>query len=281
MSQMQVEAVTPNIGAEVRGVDLSSLSPGDADAISQALTDRQVLFFRDQPMDPADQKAFAENFGTPHVHAFFPNFGGDLSCVSVIESDGSKPKGTFTDRWHHDETFLEAPSKASILQARILPESGGDTCWASMYAAYDTLSGPMQRFCDDLVAVHDILQGVCSQHPTQVLRDANAGGGAMQAPIEQPVVRVHPVTGKKLLYVNPVWTSHIKDMSMEESRMILDFLYRHVAAPEFQVRLRWAPYTVAFWDNRACQHYANRDYSGRRVMHRVTLEGDRPEGAGE
>lgn len=278
MSQMEIKATTPNIGADITGVDLRSLSRADAGEISNALAEHQVLFFRDQPMEPAEQKAFAANFGTPTVHAFFPNFGDDVACVSVIESDGSQAKGTFTDRWHHDETFQEAPAKGSILQARVLPESGGDTLWASMYAAYDALSGPMQRFCDDLVGVHDILQGICSQHETLVLRDRNSRAGAYQEPTEQPVVRTHPVTGKKLLYVNPVWTSHIKDMTMEESRMMLDFLYRHVTAPEFQVRLRWEPYTVAFWDNRACQHYASRDFHGRRVMHRVTLEGERPVG---
>lgn len=277
MSHIEFESVTPNIGAEVRGIDLKRVGPEEVEALKAALLEHQVLFFRDQPMEPAEQKALAENFGTPGVHAFLPNFGDDLACVSRIETDGTESKGSFTDRWHHDETFLQSPSKGSILQARILPPKGGDTSWASMYAAYDALSGPMQRICDELVAVHDMLQGMCTTHPTQVLRDVKGARKAPE-PIEQPVVRVHPETGRKLLFVNPLWTSHIKDMTMEESRAILDFLYRHVAAPEFQVRLRWKPFTVAFWDNRACQHYAIHDFHGQRVMHRVTLEGDRPEG---
>jgi taurine dioxygenase len=194
--------------------------------------------------------------------------------VTVVEQQS--PRGEGTDAWHSDNTFRATPPKYTILQAVQLPETGGDTCWASMYEAYETLSPPMQRFLDGLTATHDL---------TKMLSLAIARGHsdadpeAMRAaypPQRHPVVRTHPVTGRKALFVNGNFTTAIDQLDERASRRILDLLFAHIETPDFHCRHRWTTGTIALWDNRCLQHHAVPDYSSRRLMHRMTICGDRP-----
>jgi taurine dioxygenase len=186
------------------------------------------------------------------------------------------PRGEGADNWHSDNTFMAEPPLGSILKAVQLPELGGDTCFASAYAAYEALSPALRGLCDRLTAIHDL---------TKPLQKAIAAGHSdanlaeLQAkwpPVEHPVARTHPVTGRKALYVNGNSTTRIVGLSERENDLLLPFLCDHIRSPEFQCRLRWDTNTIAFWDNRSAQHYAVPDYDERRVMHRVTLVGDKP-----
>ena len=278
MSSLEIRKTTGTIGAEIQGVDLAKpLDDATLKEVEQALYDHLVVFFRDQDITPAQQKVFARNFGELDIHPFIPNLGGEHREVIVLDHDGSGRRGSYTDQWHSDVTFAQEPPLGSVLRAVELPDVGGDTLWANMYDAYDTLSPTMQRMLEGLVAVHDFTQtfGQLFARTPEGLQKL----GALQEknpPAEHPLVRTHPVTRRKSLYVNRVFTSHVKDMSPNESSHLLAFLYEHCASPDFQVRFRWREHSIAFWDNRAAQHYAVNDYNGRRVMHRVTITGERP-----
>jgi taurine dioxygenase len=184
------------------------------------------------------------------------------------------PKGQYTERWHTDSTFLPEPPFGAILRAVQLPSTGGDTCWASMYAAYEGLSPAMQTFLDGLTAEHStaIIDAALAQLGTVVRRDSGF------APSIHPVVRVHPETGRKSLFVNGNFTTRIMELSERESAVLLSFLFEHVNSPEYHVRFHWEPNSVAIWDNRATQHCAIPDYHERRVMCRCMMRGDRPVG---
>jgi taurine dioxygenase len=273
-SGISVRKITPAIGAEVSGIDLSrGLDSHGAAAIRQALLDHEVLFFRDQPMDTDQQLRFARAFGEIDLPLFRTT---SSSRPEVLVLDQVAPRGEGADSWHADNTYMEAPPMASILQALHLPSVGGDTCWASMTAAYDALSSTMQSFLDGLTAVHSLeLMAERTKHVTNASLREKVGDWP---PMVHPVVRVHPETGRRLLNVNANWTSHIAELSRRESDALLELLYRHLQAPDFQVRFHWEVGSVAFWDNRSVQHYAVPDYTERRVMQRVTLAGDRPFG---
>jgi taurine dioxygenase len=272
---IDVQPVTTEIGAEVRGIDLREpLDATTVAALHDALGRHLVLFFRDQHITEAQHLAFARSFGTISVAPFGPKHP-DHPEITVL--DQVAPKGEGADNWHADNTFMPEPPMGSILRAVVLPGVGGDTCFASGYAAYEALSPPMQAFLDGLTAVHDI---------SRMLRKAIAIGAATE-PFEQmqklwpphshPVVRTNPSTGRKCLFVNGNWTARINGLTERENDALLPMLIDHVRAPEFQCRFRWQEGSIAFWDNRWVQHYAVPDYSGRRrVMQRVTLEGDRP-----
>jgi taurine dioxygenase len=276
---IEVRPVTANIGAEIQGIDLGA--PLDDDtiaAVRAALDAHHVLFFREQFIEPAQHLAFAQRFGSISVAPFGPKHE-DFPEITVL--DQIQPKGEGADNWHADNTFMPAPPLGSILRCVLLPELGGDTCWASGFAAYDALSPSMQDFLADKRAVHDI---------SRMLKKA-ISIGAETAPFEKmastwlphehPVVTVHPVTGRRCLYVNGNWTSRIVGLTERENDALLPMLIDHIRNPDFQVRLRWEPGTVAFWDNRFVQHFAVADYGGhRRVMHRVTIEGAPPVGIG-
>jgi taurine dioxygenase len=272
---ISIEPATAAIGADIRGVDLSGpLDDETVGLLRRAFVDHLVLFFRGQkPLSVDEHIRFARYFGEIDLPLFRTK---SSERPEVLVLDQVAPKGEGADSWHADNTYMETPPMGSILQARILPPVGGDTCFASMYAAYEALSPTMRDFLDGLEAVHSLEQMVeRTKHVAgRTLRDSLA----QWPPVRHPVVRVHPESGRKLLNVNANWTAEIAGMSRAESDALLGFLYTHVKSPEFQVRLRWNVGDVAFWDNRAVQHYAVADYTSRRVMQRITITGDRPVG---
>jgi taurine dioxygenase len=271
---VQVTPLTSAIGAEVAGVDLADdLDDATVAAIRAALLDHLVLFFRDQHLDDERHLSFAERFGPVSVPTFTT---GASERPEIIVLDQLAPKGEGADSWHADNTYMAEPPMASILRAVTLPAIGGDTCFASMYAAYDALSPALRGFVDGLHAVHDIAVMVeRTKHlGTAGLRES----AARWPPVEHPVVRVHPETRRSLLNVNANWTVRICELTDAESAALLGLLLAHLRSPDFQCRFHWSEGAVAFWDNRVVQHYAVPDYHERRVMHRVTVAGDRPYG---
>jgi taurine dioxygenase len=271
-----VEKLTEAIGAEVTGVDLSE--PLDDDTVAGlrgALLDNLVLFFRDQHMTTDDHIRFASYFGEIDLPLFRT---ASSPRPEVIVLDQVEPKGQGADSWHADNTYMECPPMGSILRAVMLPPVGGDTCFASMVAAYESLSPSMQQLLDSLGAVHSLEQMV---ERTKHVANASLRDSLEQwPPMVHPVVRVHPESGRKLINVNANWTVSIDGFTKPESDALLGFLLQHVRSPEFQCRFHWSEGAVAFWDNRAVQHYAVADYTSRRVMERVTIAGDRPVGPG-
>ena len=265
------------VGAEVGGVDLSSvLSEESVRELRRLLLAHKVLFFRDQTMTEGDQIRFARSFGEIDIPLFRTT---SSESPEVLVLDQVAPKGEGADSWHADNTYMATPPMASILMALQLPEVGGDTCFASMQAAYEALSPVLRQFLDGLHAEHSL--AIMAERTAHVGNASLRDEVAKWPPMVHPVVRVHPETGAKLLNVNANWTSHVVELSRRESDALLQFLYRHLQSPEFQVRFRWAEGSVAVWDNRAVQHYAVPDYTERRVMRRVTVAGDRPFGPGE
>jgi taurine dioxygenase len=266
-----VRPLTAAVGAEVSGVDLSApVDDATVAAIRSALLEHLVLFFRDQDLDDDQHLSLARAFGPLSISPVATRYQ-DTPSVTVL--DQVSPKGEGADEWHSDNTFMAQPPMASILRAVQLPAVGGDTCFASMYAAYEGLSPAMRSFVDDLRAVHDI---------TKPMRKAIVAGhstldlAAMQRrwpPVEHPVVATHPETGRRALFVNRNSTTHIVGLTERENDVILPFLLDHVRSPDFQCRFHWEVGSVAFWDNRSVQHFAVADYSERRVMRRVTIDG--------
>jgi taurine dioxygenase len=271
---VEVRPVTPNIGAEIVGLDLSRpLEARQVAEVRAALGRYLVLFFMDQDLSPEAQAAFAHQFGeaTP-AHPVIASIEGH---PEVLPIDSREDRASW---WHTDVTFLATPPLGSILHMRALPPVGGDTMWVSLQAAYDALAEPIQQLCDRLVAWH---------HDEFFAADVEAKGGyewdgvwhERLYPTDHPVVRVHPETGRKGLFVNPQFTRFIWGLSPLESDTVLQMLYRHCQKPEFSCRFRWQQGAVAFWDNRATLHYALDDYGDSlRIAHRVTLRGDRPYG---
>lgn len=271
---IEIRPVTPEIGAEVRGVDLSKpLSSASVARIRDALLDHLVLFFRDQKLSESDHIAFARHFGKIQAPPIKTKYHENPE-LHVL--DQTSPRGDGADNWHADHTYTKRPAMGSILRAVKVPRYGGDTLFASMYAAWDALSERMKQMLDGLDAVHDITlsatRGIRAGHVTQSLAEIQR----RLPPVVHPVVRTHPVTKKKLIFVNSNSTTRILGLPDAESEAILRFLYEHVKTPEFQVRLRWDETSLAFLDNRCAQHYAVPDYDERRILHRVTIEGDEP-----
>lgn len=266
--------ITGNIGAEVSGIDLAAPQSDETiKELDRAVANYGVLIFRDQSLTPEQHRAFGARFGDLHIHPYERNLGPEHPEVIVLDSELYRAKGKSSVPWHADATFEERPPRGSILRAVQLPEVGGDTLWSSMYAAWDALSSPMQRLLDGLHAEHDSTKSF-----GQRVKEGRAAADAKKemSATTHPVVITHPVSGRRALFVNAVFTTRIVELSPAESDRVLAQLFEHTKAPEFQVRLRWAPGTVAFWDNRATQHYAVGDYVGRRLMQRVTVLGDRP-----
>ncbi len=263
------------IGAEVSNIDLHA--PLDAESVA-ALADgfvtHQVLFFHDQEIDHADHLALAQHFGEPVAHPAYPTVD-EFDTINILEvTTASPPK---IDTWHTDMTFMERPPLGSILRARVVPEYGGDTLFASASAAYEVLSDRMQRYLDGLEAVHSFAHGFRHSLAEPGGAERLAPAIAQNPPIRHPVVRTHPVSGRKCLFVNRLFTTTIAGMAEHESDALLRFLYEHLEAPEFCCRLRWRPGTLAFWDNRATLHRPVNDYwPAHRRMERITIAGDRP-----
>jgi taurine dioxygenase len=272
---IRIEPATATVGADIYGCDLSQpLDEATLGAIRRALLDHLVLFFREQPLLSVDEHVrFARYFGEIDLPLFRTKAS---ERPEILVLDQVAPKGEGADSWHADNTYMQTPPMGSILQARMLPEYGGDTCFASMVAAYEALSPAMQGFLDGLSATHSLEQMV--ERTKHVAGTSLRDSLSAWPPVSHPVVRVHPESGRKMLNVNANWTQSIDGLSHAESTALLAFLLDHVKSPEFQVRLHWSEGDVAFWDNRAVQHYAVADYTSRRVMQRITISGDRPVG---
>jgi len=268
----EVERLAGALGAEVHGIDLTRpLEPATKQALHDAWMQHQVLFFRDQALTVDQHKVFARNFGELHVHPVLQQMAdqGHPEIV-VLESDARRP--IVADRWHSDVTFEKCPPLGSILRAVAVPAAGGDTMWASMYAAYEALSDTLQRMLSGLTAFHDGGGFRAIAKDDAQRKDLEARQSAVH-----PVMRVHPVTGRKALFVNSVFTKGIVGMKPAESRALLGFLYEHVATPDFSCRFRWRKDSLAMWDNRCTQHRVLADALPEyRRMERVTLIGDAP-----
>jgi taurine dioxygenase len=268
-----VERITGNIGAIVGGLDLRTDVPADTIAlVRQALLDHGVIFFRGQDISLEQYWAFMENFGLPQKEEAT---GTDHDRPDEVMTGDLSYTRHATAVWHADTTSLAEPPIATALRAVQVPPFGGDTCWSSMYAAWAALTEPMQRMLDGLTAIHSILptykrMGEFGPMFEAKYADRNATEQA------HPVVLTHPETGRKALYVNESFVTRIVELDRLESAAILEFLFRHVERPDFTMRWRWTPNDIAFWDNRAVQHYAVPDYSTTRLMQRIVLAGVKP-----
>ena len=247
------------LGAEIRGPHLANCSADEIDAIKALLLEHLVIFFPDQEISPEAHVDFGRHFGHLEGH---PNLSKNSDLPpEILELRATT--GGVADEWHTDLTFQERPALMSILHMVSCPETGGDTLWTSLYAAYDELSDPVKSLCDGLTALHDALP---HNHPEQTSI--------------HPVVRVHPLTGKKALYVNEHFTRRIVEMNATESDALLNLLTKWVSNPRFTVRYNWTPGTIAIWDNRCTQHFVLNDFDSERVIQRVTVVGDQVEGVG-
>jgi len=264
---IRVKPLTRHIGAEITGVDLAKgLDPRQLEEVKKALADHLVIFFRDQEFDHESHKRLGRQFGPLVIHSGVAGLAEHPEIVA-IHSDAHS-KYVAGEDWHSDLTCDAEPPMGSILYLHTVPETGGDTVFASMYAAYETLSPRMKTYLEGLEAVHDgehvyrsIVNDPNKKFPTNV----------------HPVVRTHPVTGRKCLFVNQSYVTHVVGVAKDESNAILSYLYNHCTNPNFQVRFRWTPHAVAFWDNRCTQHLAVWDYFPQtRSGYRVTVGGDKP-----
>jgi taurine dioxygenase len=276
---IEIDPLTGVIGAEIRGVDLRRPLSNDArDTIEGALLDHLVVFFRDQDLTDEQHRDFAAQFGALEPFVLAPPANADVPEMHMLTfGDGSAARGSMTDSWHTDGTFMECPPLGTVLRAVELPAYGGDTCWASMYSVYESLSPAMQAMLDGLTAVHDFMKITFTTFDDAPDPEAELRTVRQQYPVvRHPVVRTHPITKRRLLYVHRNYTTRIDGLTDAENEVLLPFLFDRVRDPAFQIRMRWTPGTVAFWDNRATQHYAVPDYPGKRRMHRVVIKGDRP-----
>ena len=274
--EFSVRRIAGALGAEVGGVDLSRpLAPETRAALRAAWLEHQVLFFRDQPLTPAQFMAFARAFGTPIEYPFVQGIEGFPEIIEVKKLEHET--ANFGGIWHTDTAYLERPPMASMLLAREIPPHGGDTLFASMTAAYDALSPGMKRMLEGLTAVNSSAKADVTRTREDRIRSDGRSDAKREYVAEHPVVRTHPETGRKALYVNVAHTVRIAGMTEAESAPLLGYLFQHQIRPEFTCRFVWRPGSIAFWDNRCTQHNPVNDYHGyRRVMHRITLEGDRP-----
>jgi len=276
-----IRPISGVMGAEIIGPDLSKpLSPDAFDAIHRALVDYGAIFFRDQSLSHSDQVAFASRFGPLDVHPIANGLDDYPEVIRVLKPAGES--ASFGVGWHTDNSFFEQPSLATCLYAERVPPYGGDTLFASMERAYDALSDTMKAWLETASAVHSASRA----YDPKVTGEAKYRGeaainytysDAIHAEATHPVVRTHPVSGRKSLYVNPMFTQHIVGLEADESDAVLEFLYRHCAKPAFGCRFRWQAGSLALWDNRSVQHYALDDYREfERLLYRVTISGDRP-----
>jgi len=273
---IEVSRVSPAIGAEIRGVDLSQhLDAAIVAEIRDVLLEHLVVFFRGQVLTPPQQVAFAHRFGGL---SYYPFVTGLDQYPEVVEVRKEPEETTnFGGLWHTDTSYLEIPPLGSILYALEVPPIGGDTLFANMYMAYDALSDAMKNMLDGLYGVNSAERPSAASTRVDRIRDNPKEANTLVTTAIHPLVRTHPETGRKALYCSDAHTMHIDGMTVEESRPLLQYLYKVQQRPEFTCRFQWAAGSLAFWDNRAAQHNALNDYQGhRRVMHRITLAGDVP-----
>ncbi len=276
MEKFKVTPIAGALGAEISGVDLSR--PLEAEcvrAIRKALLDHLVIFFRDQNLDPDSYMAFAKAFGTPVEYPLIKGIDGYPTITEIVKQEHERTN--FGGVWHADTTYLDIPPMGSMLYALEVPPYGGDTLFANQYLAYETLSEPLRKFLDGLTAINTSAKADVSRTREDMIRNAGEDAALRDYVSEHPVVRTHPETGRRCLYVNVAHTSHFRGMTESESAPILNYLFQHQVRPEFTCRFSWRPGSLAFWDNRATQHNPVNDYHGfRRIMRRITLAGERP-----
>jgi taurine dioxygenase len=272
---MEIRRIAGALGAELHGVSLKTLSNGELEAVRRAWLEHLVIFFRDQDLSPEEFMAFAKRIGKPVEYPFVKGIAGFPEIIEVKKLEHEKVN--FGGVWHSDTAYLEVPPMASMLLAREVPSTGGDTLFANMYLAYETLSDGMKRMLDGVIAVNDSAKANVTRTREDRIRTDGADGAGKALVAEHPVVRTHPETGRKALYVNFGHTVRFRDMTEEESAPLLGYLFAHQIRPEFTCRFSWRPGSIALWDNRCAQHNPVNDYHGhRRIMHRITLQGDRP-----
>ncbi|MBX9349559.1 taurine dioxygenase [Chromobacterium vaccinii] len=274
---LQLTRLSPALGAVVEGIDLAR--PLDDElrrALNEALLRHQVLFFRGQDITPLQQRNFAVRFGDLHTHPIYPQHP-DAREIVVLDTDVVDLQDNAI--WHTDVTFIETPPLGAVLAARQLPELGGDTLWASGIAAYEALSASLKARLEGLSAVHDFAKSFPLTRYGLTDDDRRRWDETRRKhpPISHPLVRIHPESGRRALFVSEGFTVAVNDLPEAEGQALLQFLFAHQSRPEFSIRWRWQPGDVAFWDNRCTIHYAVDDYRpARRVMHRATILGDRP-----
>lgn len=264
------------LGAEVNGIDLTkSLSADQITQLSQLLVSHQVIFFRDQDISPTQHRDLALAFGSLQSHPAYRTVDG-FDEITILESTAQEP--TKIEEWHTDMTFRARPPLGSILRSKITPECGGDTLWSSLGAAYDGLSDKMQNFLSGLTATHDFAHGFRHSLAEPGGRERLAKALENNPPVEHPVICTHPESGRKLIYVNRLFTTAINDMHEKESRALLNFLYSHCENDEYTCRFTWRSNSIAFWDNRSTLHKPINDYfPAHRLMERITIDGDAPQ----
>ena len=274
---MKIERLSPALGAIISGIDLNATLNDEAQqGLQAALVEHQVLFLRQQFLQAEQQRDLALLFGDLHIHPIYP---AHERVAEVMVLDSHKQDLRDNELWHTDVTFIQTPPLGCVLSAQQVPEFGGDTLWASSTAAYAALSKPMQALLEGLSASHDIRKSFPATRFALTDADAARFEKAKQdhPPVSHPVVRTHPVSGKKGLFVSEGFTTHINELTETESDALLRFLFAHATHPNFQVRWHWQAGDVAIWDNRATQHFANFDYgTAHRIMHRATVLGDKP-----
>ena len=278
---LEVERIAGSLGAEIGGVDLSQELPDEVIAeIRQALLENLVIFFRDQKLTPARQLAFARRWGEIHLHPYMQGMDDYPEILEIVKTP--QDKKNFGGSWHSDQMFTAKPAMGTILYGKQIPSAGGDTLWTNQYLAYESLSEGMRRMLDPLKAVskgdnfssHDgkTRKEYYADKISMKVRDP----GSTQTVTTHPLVRTHPETGRKALFIGG-HVHRFEDMTEQESKPLIDFLMQHSTRPEFTCRFRWASGSLAFWDNRCTQHFAINDYPAEtRIMHRVTICGDTP-----
>jgi len=279
-TDITIHPVSGALGAEITGVDLSSLNDADFETVHQALLNHEVIFVRDQQLTPTQLVAFASRFGELDVHPIVNAMDGHPEVVRAWKPAGES--ASFGTGWHSDNSFFECPSLGTVLYGVVIPQYGGDTLFASMGRAYEQLSDTMKAWLEGMTAVHS---AAAAYDPKTTGKDKYEGKAAITyrfsetiyEEVEHPVARTHPETGRKSLFVNQMFTQRIVGLERAESAALLSFLYDHCSKLDFTCRFRWQPGSVAVWDNRCVQHYALDDYQEfERDMHRVTIQGDRP-----
>ncbi len=270
-----VHPIAEALGTELHGVNLcEDLSSETYSEIRRLLVKHQVIFFRDQDISRAQHKALAESFGPVQTHPAYDTVPG-YPEITILESTAEKPSKI--EVWHSDMTFRKHPPLGSVLRSKICPPEGGDTLWSSMTAAYNGLSKSMQVFLSNLTAEHDFSFGFKESLAELGGRERLAQAVSDNPPVSHPVIRIHPESGKKVIFVNALFTTKILGLTANESSEILSFLYGHVITPEFTCRFHWRPNSIAIWDNRSTQHKPINDYfPAHRLLERVAIDGDKP-----
>jgi taurine dioxygenase len=274
MSDLEVRPVSGGVGVEIANVDLAhDLSNSDFAAIRDAFIEHGLIFFREQNMTPDEHIAFAERWGEININRFFPRVEGYDQIAAVVKEKDQL--GNIGGGWHTDHSYDHIPAMGSILLARETPPIGGDTLFACMYKAYNSLSEGLKKTLEGMKAVHSSrhIFGDQSEY-REAMKDRLSNPEQATQDAVHPVIITHPESGKKALYVNPAFTLHFEGWTAAESKPLLDYLYQHASLMEHTTRFNWAPGSIAFWDNRCTWHYALNDYHGeRREMHRITIEG--------